>query len=61
MFAGKTGAILVLGSRALAAVWQGRHLNGYLAPRRCHLLESARQANAFHHLATNGVGRGLQR
>ena len=61
MFAGKTGAILVLGSRALAAVWQGRHLNGHLAPRRRYLLKTTRQANAFHHLATNGVGRGFQK
>ena len=61
MFAGKTGAILVLGRGAFAAVGQGRHLNGYLAPRRCHLLKAARQANALHDLATNAVGRGFQK
>lgn len=61
MLASETGAVLVLGRCTLAAVGQGGHFNGHLAPRRRYLLESAWQANAFHHLATNAVGRGLQK
>ena len=61
MFAGKTGAVFVLGRRALAAVGQGGHLDGYLAPRRRHLLKAAWQANTLHDLATNAVGRGFQK
>ena len=61
MLASKTGAVFVLGSRALAAVGQGRHLNGYLAPRRRHLLKTTRQTDALHNLAADAVGRGFQK
>ena len=61
MLAGETGTVLVLGRRALAAVGQGRHLYGHLAPRRRHLLKATRQADALHDLATNAIGRGFQK
>ena len=61
MFAGETGAVLVLGRRTLTAVGQGGHLDGYLAPRRRHLLKTTWQANTLHDLATNAVGRGFQK
>ena len=61
MLAGKTGAVFVLGCRALAAVGQGGHLDGYLAPWRRYALKAAWQANALHNLAADAIGRGFQK
>ena len=61
MLAGKTGTVLVLGRRTLTAVGQGGYFDGHLAPRRRHLLKTTRQADAFHNLAPNTVGRGFQK
>ena len=61
MLASETGAVLVLGRCTLAAVGQGGHFNGHLAPWRRYALKAAWQANALHDLATNAVGRGFQK
>ena len=61
VLAGKTGAVLVLGRRALAAVGQGGYFDGHLTPRRHHLLKATRQADALHNLTANAIGRGFQK